>query len=248
VDNSEAKLILSAYRPDGQEALDPCMKEALEQAQRDPELRQWLEDQQRFDRVICDKLKCCGVPKDLKSTILAGHKTIEDPRLWRHSTVWAAAALFLILISLGYLWIGEKDKPTLSQYRDEVAQAAIAMIDHGITLDYQSADNQKVIEWVKDRQLASRFTLTKGMDQSKPFGCKSIQWRGHPVAMVCFKGPDNQVAHLFILKRDLLSGIPERQLKEIVSVDGLPIASWFDQANVYVLVGDTPRVRIEDFL
>jgi hypothetical protein len=248
VDNSEAKLILSAYRPDGQEALDPRMKEALEQAKRDPELGKWLEDQQIFDRVVCEKLKCCCVPADLKATILAGCNSGKNPRRKASLTVWALAASLFVVLGLG-LWRGmPENKPTLAEYRDEVAHAAAAMIDSGISLDYQSAENNKVMEWVESRQMASRVDFTKGMDHSTPFGCKAIEWRGHRVAMVCFKGPQNQVVHLFILKRDLLAKMPERQVKEIGNMEGLPVASWFDEANAYVLVGDNPRVRIEDFL
>ncbi len=248
MNNSEAKLILSAYRPDGQEALDPRMKEALEQAKRDPELGNWLEEQQMFDRVVCDKLKCCCVPADLKATILAGCETMEGACWWRHPKVWALAATLFFLLGLGLWWADIAGKPTLADYRDEVALAAVAMIDRGFKLDYQSAENYKVMEWVEARQLASRVGFTPGMDQSRPFGCKAIEWRGHRVAMVCFKGPDNQVAHLFILRRDLLAKAPERQSKEITTMEGLSVVSWFDQANAYVLVGDNPRVRIEDFL
>jgi hypothetical protein len=152
------------------------------------------------------------------------------------------------LLGLPLWWVNEPEKPTLAEYRDEVARTAVSMIDGGFSMDYQSADNHKVMEWIEARQLASRVGFTQGMDQSKPFGCKAIEWRGHRVAMICFKGPGNQVAHLFILKKDLLANVPGRQCKEIVTMEGLSVASWFDQANAYVLVGDNPRVRIEDFL
>ena len=36
-DRDNAKLLLSAYRPNGADAQDPVFKEALELAQRDPE-------------------------------------------------------------------------------------------------------------------------------------------------------------------------------------------------------------------
>jgi len=39
VNNHEAKLILQAYRPGGEDASDPLFAEALEQARRDPELQ-----------------------------------------------------------------------------------------------------------------------------------------------------------------------------------------------------------------
>ena len=52
MNNDTAKEILSAYRPDGQDAADPCFKEALEQAQRDPDLRAWFERERLRDQAM----------------------------------------------------------------------------------------------------------------------------------------------------------------------------------------------------
>ena len=41
--NQDAKLVLSAYRPNGADARDPFFEQALQQANRDPELTEWFE-------------------------------------------------------------------------------------------------------------------------------------------------------------------------------------------------------------
>lgn len=249
MDNSEAKLVLSAYRPDGQEAQDPRMKEALEQAKCDPQLALWLAEQQTFDRLICDKLSCCCVPKDLKTTILtSGQQSLSKP-WWNHPYGWALAAVLLVVLGLGiFMRPTSFLKPTLAEYRDDVAQLAGSFIDQGMNLDYTSQEQGQVIDWVIAQKLASRINVTGGISQSEPFGCRAIDWRGHRLAMVCFKDQQNQVAHLFILNRQILGNLPERQVKEISRIGGLPIATWYDEMNAYVLVGHDPSVRIADFL
>jgi hypothetical protein len=56
-DRDNAKLMLSAYRPNGADAQDPVFKEALELAQRDPELARWFRGERDFDQMISSKLR-----------------------------------------------------------------------------------------------------------------------------------------------------------------------------------------------
>ena len=65
--NDEAKFILSAYRPDGDDAGDARFAEALAQAEQDPELAPWLQEERRFDSVFCDALGAVPVPPDLRT-------------------------------------------------------------------------------------------------------------------------------------------------------------------------------------
>ena len=59
MNNEEAKLILQAYRPGGQDANDPRFREALEQARRDPELARWFANEQALDSRISTKVQVC---------------------------------------------------------------------------------------------------------------------------------------------------------------------------------------------
>jgi thiol-disulfide isomerase/thioredoxin len=68
----EAKLILSAYRPDGQDAGDPQFQEALELMKHDPELDRWFAEAQAWDTRVADKLRqAASTPPELKSELLA---------------------------------------------------------------------------------------------------------------------------------------------------------------------------------
>jgi hypothetical protein len=78
--NRDAKLVLSAYRPNGADARDPFFEQALQQANRDPELMEWFEKQGAFDRVIAAKLRTFEPPAGLDSQILAGFRAVRVPR------------------------------------------------------------------------------------------------------------------------------------------------------------------------
>jgi len=80
MDNREAKFILGAYRPNGQDAGDPRFSEALEQARRDPILERWFLDSLAFDAAITEKLRATEVPPGLRESILAGVKVSRPLR------------------------------------------------------------------------------------------------------------------------------------------------------------------------
>ena len=74
MNNQEAKFILSAYRPSGEDAARKQFAEALKQVSRDPALANWLADQRAFDQANSDALCSIPVPADLRGNILAGVK------------------------------------------------------------------------------------------------------------------------------------------------------------------------------
>ena len=78
-DRDNAKLLLSAYRPNGADAQDPVFKEALELAQCDPELARWFRGERDFDQMISSKLRLIEPPVVLEAAILAGLRTTSIP-------------------------------------------------------------------------------------------------------------------------------------------------------------------------
>ncbi len=72
MDKRRAKELLGLYRPGTQDALDPQVAEALQEAQRDPELTEWFNEQCGVCIALRSKLKQIEVPPDLKRKILLG--------------------------------------------------------------------------------------------------------------------------------------------------------------------------------
>ena len=56
MNNTEAKFILNAYRPNGRDAGDPAMTAALAQAASDPALGAWFAREQTHGHAIAAKL------------------------------------------------------------------------------------------------------------------------------------------------------------------------------------------------
>ena len=64
--NEEAKQILSACRPGGQDAGDPSISGALQHARNDPTLAAWFEREQAHSAVIAAKLREVAPPPGLR--------------------------------------------------------------------------------------------------------------------------------------------------------------------------------------
>ncbi len=86
MNNDEAKFILAAYRPGGQDATDPLFAEALALASRDAELKGWLETQVSFDAAVSAKLREVRAPVGLRDKILADDHVSRRQRSSRRRT------------------------------------------------------------------------------------------------------------------------------------------------------------------
>lgn len=62
MDKTRAKVLLSSYRPDSDDANDPVFREALDLLTQDPELATWFQAEQEFDLAMVEKFR--EVPVD----------------------------------------------------------------------------------------------------------------------------------------------------------------------------------------
>jgi hypothetical protein len=83
MNTQQAKFILQAYRPGGQDANDPQFAEALEQVKNDPNLAEWFAAQTAFDGAVAHALGTVAPPAQLREMILAGRRVIEPAPWWR---------------------------------------------------------------------------------------------------------------------------------------------------------------------
>jgi len=80
MDNTQAQLILSNYRPNGSDEGDPDFAEALELASQDKDLRQWLSEERTQDEVFANALTEIAIPEQLREEIfnVITSETSED--------------------------------------------------------------------------------------------------------------------------------------------------------------------------
>ncbi len=234
MDNEQAKFILSAYRPGGQDAEDPQFREALEQVQHDPDLARWFEEHRAEDARIAGKLRSAPVPPDLKQTILAA-KVVVTPSVWRRrSATLAWAACLALLLGLGGLWF--RAHTGYAAFHKDMVQAVIDLD----SLDYRESDLARIDEWLDQGPAPSDFEMPPKLSALTGLGCRVLEWKGAKVTLICLnddsKGLRDKV-HLLVIDADKIPGSlpgPKPRFEENGSI---ATAAWSDGEHAYILAG-----------
>lgn len=254
MDNQEAKVILSAYRPSGEDAQDPNMREALEQAHLDPELEKWLEEEKAFDEAISSKLKSVEVPAGLKETIMASERlrqeTPKSQALFRqYRGAFALAAMLVLCLGLSVLFLNPisgsiEHSMCFNKYRDSMAE--LAPRRHALDAFPKSIDEAR--SFLSSNEAPSFAVLPTGLSQLQGFGCKVYDWNGQKVSLVCFRTQGDQVVHLFTINKDLFYNGPENEeLRTKTMGNALNSVAWADDQNAYLLVAHAPGTNVSQF-
>jgi hypothetical protein len=233
MNNEEAKLILQAYRPGGQDASDPRFREPLEQAQRDPELGRWFAKEQELDSRISAKVKASLTPPPhLKSQLLAQRKIVR-PTVWWWQPIWqlAAAACVALLVTLGALWFRPSGQTQFAAYRADMAEFAEKKLDR---LDLMSRDVAAVRRWLAQKESHGDLVLPAGLDGRPSLGCRLLDWKGHKVSLVCFELDDKKVAHLLVVDSAAFKDAPT-EAPIFKQVGDLATASWSRAGKTYMV-------------
>jgi hypothetical protein len=233
MNNEEAKLILQAYRPGGQDANDPRFREALDQAQRDPELARWFANEQALDSRISAKVKTAiKPPAHLKSQLLAQRKIVR-PVVWWKMPAWqlAAAACLALLVTIGVLWFKPAGQAQFAAYRTSMAEFAGNKLDR---LDLMSHDVAEVRRWLAQRESHGDLVLPAGLNGRPSLGCRLLDWKGHKVSLVCFELGNKQVAHLLVVDSAAFQDAPTES-PVFNQVGNVATASWSRDGKTYVV-------------
>jgi hypothetical protein len=240
MNNQEAKLILQAYRPNGRDASDPYFTEALEQVQRDPELKKWFTEETILNGRIQARLQAAiPVPPGLKSDLLALRKTVRLAPWWLQPM--KLAAVVLILASLGAIVLLIPQRPTqLASFRDTMALSSLQKEEHVL---FQSHDLASIQQWLQSKNMQTNFdlpaTLQAGAGTAQ--GCRVVDWNGHQATMICFM-VNGEHMDLFVMDSTGLPSFPENGTAQFAKAAGLMTAMWADGGKVYLLTGKNQAV------
>ncbi|HZQ46965.1 MAG TPA: hypothetical protein VFC07_08140 [Verrucomicrobiae bacterium] len=238
MNTQEAKFILQAYRPGGEDAGDPQFAEALAQAKLDPELAKWFAEQLAFDAAATRAIKEVKAPQHLRDSILAGRRVIE-PKIWsRQPVVWAMAAAILILLGIAGFWVkSRRDWTQFASYRAEMTRAAEA---HGKHVELESPDPAKIHAWLANQEVDPNYVLPARLSGAAAMGCRVVNWDGHKAYMICYWMQGTNHMDLFVAeKRDFKGAFPGDK-PQFATTEGRATASWSYDAKVYLLVGQGP--------
>jgi hypothetical protein len=238
MNNQEAKLILQAYRPNGQDASDPFFTEALEQAQRDPELQKWFAEENVLHTCLKTRLETAiPVPPGLKSELLALRKTVRPTPWWLQPMKLAAAVA--MLLSLGTVMFLLAQRPTqLARFREAMAHSSAQMQEH---VAFESHDFAKIQQWLQGQNMDTHFDLPVTLQGGIPQGCRVVDWNGLKVTMLCFF-KDGQHMDLFVMDRTGLPSLPENGALQFAKAGSLMTATWASGQKVYLLTGQSKEL------
>lgn len=231
MDRNEARLILQAYRPNGEDAKSPHFAEALAQVERDPELKAWWEAQQAFDRKFAAKLQQVEIPRDLRANILASRKVVAFPARTSQPYWLAIAALLIILCVAGGIVHQRSTQTIASTSYHHDALAFLGNDDP--SLGMMSADHDKITAWLK-QQNAPVGSLPSAMTSLPSVGCQTYAMHGHSVSLICFSLADGRIAHLFMIEKQALTDPPGTS-PEYQKDGPWSLAMWSDQSHSYLL-------------
>jgi hypothetical protein len=241
MDNEQAKLILQAYRPGGEDADDPFFSVALEQARVDPELAKWLAEQRTFDEAMRKALQTGIPPVGLRDSILLTQKISTLPRrqpsgpVWRRPGVMALAASIVLLLAATVL-IRPGAKHDVPMTVAAFTQQVLDLRDR-ISLGKLSNNAGELRAWLAERGAPSDFELPRGLRYAQGLGCQSYIVGGAKVSFMCFMLGQDQFAHLFIVDSDALKDAAPNASPVVRNEGGTPVATWTSGGKGYVLIG-----------
>jgi len=222
MDNKTAKEILSAYRPNGTDALDEKFHEALQHAERDPEIKAWFEEQRSFDKEATTAMNAVEVPEEGKERLLSMLKMEEAPpqqkpppihRFWKIG-IGLAAILTLGLFLPKVFETFSPDSAAPKPYIVTKENFSLAqLVQQVMPLDQHVNDPEALKAWLDSQGAPVSNSVPEIFQQAIAKGCKVFQTsEGGTISLACFE-VDGKMLHMFVFdeKARSLMEHPSRQ-------------------------------------
>lgn len=244
MNNQEARLILSAYRPAGQDSANPRFQEALKQAKRDPELAAWFARECRIDATLGGKVReSSQAPPHLKGAILAATRMTRSTP-WFQRPVWitSAAALVIGALILFVLFMPKSGQAEFVAFQREMSEF---LGSKEFRLDHMTPSATEARRWLADRRVD--FVMPAKLESQPTMGCRVIDWQGHKVSLICFKLDGGETVHLFTVERGALRAAPATEPQ--FSVAGrYTTAGWSHGDKVHLIASSRGESALKKVL
>jgi hypothetical protein len=246
VNREEAKILLSACRPNGADGNDLRLAEALALVQRDAELRAWFEAEQAADKAIAAKLKTVPLPDDLLERVRSGTQARLADRSRRPSFTLAMAASLALLGLVAALWLNRPPSVmpgSFAAYRVDMAQFLREFPKLDITTDRLP----EVRAWLTQQHPLTRANIPPEFQRFPSIGCRTVEWEGKKLALVCFM-VEGQVVHLFVMPRSAFPDAPLNPTPLFAKVGQQNTAGWSNGENLYLVVTQADEALLRKVL
>ena len=249
MDNREAKFILNAYRPVGQDANDPRFAEALEQVRRDPILQHWFDESVAFDAAMTEKLCATPVPSDLRESILTGVRVTRAPHGGNRWRKWAIAAAVILSATLGVLvWHSTRPQPVAGWQLQALDTILSSIARNESHFDVVSRNPADLIRWLHANDAPAGEKLPDSLDKLPSIGCKTFFWRGKPVSLICFTLPEGRAIHLVMTNVSEPSDRRMKQEAKVIQQGQWATATWREGEMIYMLALEGSRDELRSYL
>ena len=243
----EAKTVLLRWRPGHGDLRDPEIAQALELARNEPALHDWLEKQRSFQKSLEKSFREAPVPPELRRRLLAQGNALRR-RAWWQPSIWAAAAGFILLLSVAAQWMKAPRVNSFDVFRDRTVRGIQRVYP---PMEIMTNDAERIRQFLASRKAPSDYVLPKGLSNLPVIGAGIMNWQGKGVSMVCLNSTTSQ-GTLFLFVMDAASiRNPPPELSaspEFVSVFRMMTASWTSGGKVYLLAGYGGMEALHRFL
>lgn len=240
--DQQRQLILAAYRPGGQDAGDPAMRDALDRLATQPDLKNQFERDLAFDTRFAAALGSLPVPEDLRETIVAGADLASNnqPRRLVKSlrlVIPIAAAIAAVAIVAKTLL---PTSPSQSWQENSIAALGTYLApEGGSTL--LGADALQTANWLQSN-VSGPIKIPTLLAGRPSRMCRLIENQDGSVAVVCFDAGGGTTLHLTIYTNDSRDapGLPTSPDGSSVTRSGnWDYVAWKDKRYRYLLAASS---------
>ncbi|MGC3989036.1 MAG: DUF3379 family protein [Chthoniobacteraceae bacterium] len=245
MNNQEARFILGAYRPGGQDATDPQFREALEQAQHDPTLKRWLEQQTAVDAQMAQALEKVTPPADLKANILLGAKLSQQRQQWQFIRPLAAAAIVL-LVAIGAIspFVHLHRPKNLMSWQAVSLTTINNLVESKDHFNFAAAKPKDITQWLHVTDSTAAPKMPPHLNELRSLGCKVLNEDGHCITIVCFHLTPTELVHLVTYD----TPTPSLNKPRFMEHNGWHTATWTADGKTYMLATKAEQQKLEQLL
>ncbi len=246
MDKREAKSLLSVYRK-GEAALDPRFAEAEKLAASDPELADWWQGEEKVDRAIAAKFAAVPVPAELRAQLLARQTStpLPIPRSWPRAALLMAASIVAAAV-LFSSWRGPfRPAASLADYRNEMVSFVKLTPP---PLELETHDLTRIDQYLANAGAPAQIEIPQALRNMNPVGCRVLRFRGHNVALICFKRDDGRLLHLLVMTNNAFRGLPEKSQPSYAAEGKWMTAAWREGDMAYLLAGEGDERKLREYL
>ena len=251
--SEEAKQRLACYRPGKDDPGDAFFAPAFAATETDSALADWFRDQQQMDDALRERLRQSDIPQGLLASLretesagavvgASGEGNVFRP------TVWLRVAAVAALIAISFLAFDffNQSADAVEDFRAGMAQMAA----QGMLMDHESEDLQDMKRWLVNHKAPVYDECPDCIGKMKGVGCKTVQWNDHEVSVICFRKDTGKIIHMFVIEKNALDQQSAAASGKLIVErhSGLENGGWVDDKNVYLLVGASDDVKVDDLL